>query len=209
MAKRKRQPTLWSPFQPGKPITLTGCPDIDTREVYLNSRYQVFVYRRRFSGMAWLHLSIKRHDRKPVRDWRDMQRIKNELCGTECEAVELYPAESRCMDTANQFHLWVTPPGVRAPFGFTEGRMVTTPEDQNKDQQLAEALMRQRGIKLDLSQSKQRAFEPHHTLDGCHEVGPVWCGEAGRLEDIVLMRDASIDVNFARRCRLWVEGGSA
>jgi len=72
-----------------------------------------------------VHLSIKRIDRKPVHDWRDLQRIKNQLLGEECEAMELYPAESRLVDTANQYHLWgYDDPKLRAPFGFPGPRVV-------------------------------------------------------------------------------------
>lgn len=68
-------------------------------------------------SMIWL--SIKRRDRKPIHDWRDLQRIKNELVGVECEGVELYPAESRKTDTANQYHLWVfLESGHKFPFGW-------------------------------------------------------------------------------------------
>jgi hypothetical protein len=45
-----------------------------------------------------------------VHDWRDLQRIKNQLVGPECEAVELYPAESRKVDTANQCGVCSTRP---------------------------------------------------------------------------------------------------
>lgn len=72
-----------------------------------------------------VHLSIKRLDRKPVHDWRDLQRIKNQLLGEECEAMELYPAESRLVDTANQYHLWgYDDVNLRAPFGFPGPRVV-------------------------------------------------------------------------------------
>lgn len=66
--------------------------------------------------LTWL--SIKRHDRGTIRDWRDLQRIKNDVVGPECEAVELFPAESRLVDSANQYHLWALPPGERWPLGF-------------------------------------------------------------------------------------------
>lgn len=69
-----------------------------------------------------IHLSIKRLDKEIVRDWRDLQEIKNQLVGPQCEGVELYPAEDRLVDTANQFHLWVIKdPNYRFPFGFTKG----------------------------------------------------------------------------------------
>lgn len=66
------------------------------------------------------HLSIKRHDKEPMNDWREMQRIKTAICGAEAEAVQLYPAESRVVDTANQYHLYVLI-GAPFPFGFATG----------------------------------------------------------------------------------------
>ena len=36
----------------------------------------------------------------------------------EREGLELYPAEARLVDTANQYHLWVMPPGVRLEIGW-------------------------------------------------------------------------------------------
>jgi hypothetical protein len=77
--------------------------------------------------IVWL--SIRRNDRSPARDWRHFQRIKNEIIGPECEAIELYPAESRLTDSANQYHLWaLRDPEERFPFGFFEGRVVFGPE---------------------------------------------------------------------------------
>jgi len=94
-------------------------------KIWLNDRYQVNVRRCEAPGEgqwpAMLHLSIKRIDRSPVHDWRDLQEIKNMIVGPECEAVELYPAESRKVDTANQYHLWVIEtPDIRFPFGFVD-----------------------------------------------------------------------------------------
>ncbi|WP_420795788.1 DUF7694 domain-containing protein [Ktedonobacter racemifer] len=52
-------------------------------------------------------------------------RIKDELVGPECEGVELFPARSREVDTANHYHLWtIDDPAFRFPFGFTR-RLVT------------------------------------------------------------------------------------
>lgn len=71
--------------------------------------------------MLWL--SIKRNDRKPIGDWRVLQRIKNEMVSPDAEAVELYPAEDRLVDTSNQYHLWCLEPGHIFPFGY-RGREV-------------------------------------------------------------------------------------
>jgi len=98
------------------------------QEMFLNDQYVVFIDRNpeiAVEGMeGMIHLSIRRQDRKAVRDWRDFQRIKNELVGAEREAVELYPAESRVVDTANQFHLWVLPEGAIVPIGWFGMRLV-------------------------------------------------------------------------------------
>lgn len=92
--------------------------------IYKNDVYQVNTCTREFPDFGPLiHLSIKRIDRKPIHDWRDLQEIKNLIVGPEHEALELYPAESRRVDTANQYHLWVVPdPNYRVPFGFFDGR---------------------------------------------------------------------------------------
>ena len=69
--------------------------------------------------MIWL--SMRRVDRTDNHDWREMQRVKNDLVGPEHEAVELYPAESRLVDTADQFHLWVMVDATMDfPFGWIE-----------------------------------------------------------------------------------------
>ncbi|QOR55577.1 MAG: hypothetical protein UMS36scaffold28_67 [Phage 59_13] len=90
---------------------------------FLNDLYQVNI-------MRWpmppgypkmLHLSVKRRDKQPIHDWRHLQQIKNELVGPEYEGVELYPAESRRADSANQYHLFVVDdPGKRFPLGYRD-----------------------------------------------------------------------------------------
>lgn len=104
-----------------------------------NSRYQVSVREiadPEGKGPPMHHLSIKRLDRRPLgpERFRDFQRIKNELAGPEREAVEVYPAESRLVDTSNQYHLWVLPEGARLPFGFDD-RTVTADPGGNARQQ--------------------------------------------------------------------------
>ena len=78
-------------------------------EWYKNDLYTVI--KREHDTGIWpcpiIHLSIKRNDREPITDWRDMQQIKNELTNPEYDAIELHPKESRLVDTANQYHLWV------------------------------------------------------------------------------------------------------
>ncbi len=91
-------------------------------ELFINEAYQVI--RERMGD--WWHLSIKPLKERRYR-WRDFQCIKNELVGPEHEGVELHPAESRLVDTVDQYHLWVAvDPEYRFAFGFTEGRLIAT-----------------------------------------------------------------------------------
>ena len=124
--RRDARQARWSAFEPAVvgsvPPALAAL--VDRHEaLYVNNRYQVAV-RRLPPCDGWpplIHLSIKRLDRAAIHDWRDLQRIKNELVGPEHEAVELYPAESRLTDTSNQYHLWCSAdPTFRYPFGWHE-----------------------------------------------------------------------------------------
>lgn len=114
-------PLMLEPWTHFDPAEIPGHPEI---EAYRNSRYQVTVRRYVDPDLgACAHLSIKMHDKCAGHDWRDFQLIKNEILGEEQEAVEIYPAESRLADGANQFHLWCAI-DKRVPFGFRE-RLVT------------------------------------------------------------------------------------
>lgn len=90
---------------------------VESKDFWANDRYVCHVDRREDDGSVMV-LSFHRRDRKPIRDWRDMQQIKNDIAGLEIEGVELFPADSRLMDTANEYWLWCLRPGERWPFGF-------------------------------------------------------------------------------------------
>jgi hypothetical protein len=137
-----------------------------------NDLYSVASYRNP-SGMV--KLSIHRHDRAAVRDWRHFQQIKNEVVGPEIEAFEIYPAESRLMDTANEYAIFCLPPGDSLAVGW-QTRDVMTPEqteDFNKD------VSAQLGFK---AKAAQRAWQPGLTTgagDGASLYG----------EDVVAVPD--------------------
>ena len=94
-------------------------------KIWKNSKYQVS----EFDDGDVIHLSIKRIDIEAIHDWRELQEIKNKIVGEENEAIEIYPAESRLVDMANQYHLYVfKDPNYRIPLGFNDGRNVLNPE---------------------------------------------------------------------------------
>jgi hypothetical protein len=77
---------------------------------YVNDLYQVQVGWCG-PGNAMMHLCIRRRDGGMFKDWRHFQQIKNEIAGDEREAIEIYPRESRKVDSSNKWHLWVLPEG--------------------------------------------------------------------------------------------------
>ena len=147
----------WSPMVQTHERGSSFCADVGCDYSFANSRYQVLVSFEAAPG--WppvVHLKIKAHDKRCVRDWRDMQRIKNEICGTEAEGVELYPAEGRLVDEVNEFHIFVLHPATGFPFGH-ERRATATPEQVDKNNQGNEVGGR----------PWQRTFEDHHNAEGC------------------------------------------
>lgn len=87
--------------------------------------------------VTWL--SIRRNDRKAQQDWRHLQAIKNDLCGPEREAIQLYPAESRLIDESNQIHLFVYQEDVGFPLGYAERSVRTATELQREYEIIEEA----------------------------------------------------------------------
>lgn len=75
-------------------------------------------------GGPYAKIGITALDETARHDWRDFQRIKNDVCGPEWEAIELYPAESRLVDPSNRFYLWAVPDGVFAQVGMVGFRRV-------------------------------------------------------------------------------------
>jgi hypothetical protein len=134
--------SFWQPLgwlQPTCPMELDMLIELGLQaslghEVWMNDTYQVIVRYMDTDQGKMTHLSIKRLDKAPCRNWREFQRIKNELVGEEIEAVEIYPAESRLVDTANQYHLWCLPAGYGLGFGFDQ-RFVTDEETVGNSKQ--------------------------------------------------------------------------
>jgi len=88
-------------------------------DYYVNDLYQVEVGPA-LGGLFVRQINIRRRDGGMFKDWRHFQQIKNETVGPEREAVEVYPAESRKVDSCNKWHLWVLPEGECVPTNWNE-----------------------------------------------------------------------------------------
>lgn len=157
----------WTEFEMAADIS-----ELPDDQIFLNSRYQVNVRTRKAPPPfgAYAELSIKTRDKVAYHDWRDFQRIKNELIGPEFEAVELYPAESRLVDTSNQYFLFCFR-RFKFPFGFDE-RLVSETEfngsrqrpfenkpadlaDPEDFKKLIEEEFKRRGLELEVIRGKE------------------------------------------------------
>lgn len=163
MSRKRRQPTrkAWVPMTQGvmsptyrAMVYPDGLPEYITGvEVWSNDDYEATV---EHNQNGWSYITLKRYDRKAVRDWRHLQSIKNEVVGPEREAFELFPAESRLQDEANQYHLWVLPAGDLVGVG-TQRRYVAMPSDTNAARIAGKGKARQRPFQPGLSTGPEAA----------------------------------------------------
>ncbi|MBY5465240.1 DUF7694 domain-containing protein [Rhizobium leguminosarum] len=86
----------------------------EVRHVQANNLYVVLV--RPFvdeQGNKVIHLAIRTASQLEP-PWRDMQRIKNEICGEDSTAVQVMPPAAELVDEADMYHMWVL--SGRLPF---------------------------------------------------------------------------------------------
>jgi len=108
----------WSDWELMPQPDLRKYPSLDrVTAVWKNNMYivQVFVE----ADCEWgpiERLLVRRNDGSKVRDWADLQRIKNEIAGPDRVAVEVFPAVAALVDSADVYHLWVLPEGFQLPF---------------------------------------------------------------------------------------------
>jgi hypothetical protein len=103
-------------------------PRMTPVRVFQNNIYQVKIGNTQTVALPFIHLAISRLDGGTCNEWADLQRIKNEIVGSEHEAIELFPAESRLVDTGNEYHLWVhSDPKHRFPVGWVQRVVLSEP----------------------------------------------------------------------------------
>lgn len=124
IVKRKEKPSvLWKPMRKVAPL-----PELPPHwEHWENNLYGANVERfgdnNPFDGGPWVRIGIATESTDARHDWREFQWIKNDICGPEWEAIELYPAESRLLDPSNYYYLWCYPPET-VRIGMFGGRRV-------------------------------------------------------------------------------------
>jgi len=131
----------WRPLHPKavvevwtEPATLELVSSMpDGAEYFENDKFQVTRRRAQdkvFSSGEMIQLGISYADGTATHDWRDFQWIKNQLAGAECEAFELYPAESRLLDPSNYYILWCFPDIRRVKVGHEKRDVVSADRAQ-------------------------------------------------------------------------------
>lgn len=85
---------------------------------YIDPDFSVMMAARPSEWGDVTHLQVRRHDLHTRVLWTDLQRIKNEICGNDATAVQVFPSEVDLVDEVNAYHLWVLPRGFSLPFGL-------------------------------------------------------------------------------------------
>ena len=120
--------------------------DLMNDETWGNDRYTVNVHLLDSDRDGFVELAVHNHNRTPHVPWRHLQQIKDEVMGADREAVQLFPADDRLVDTANEYWLYVYPTG-KAPMrkrgvklGMDHGRNVSyeAPEGFGRSRQTSE-----------------------------------------------------------------------
>ena len=115
---------------------------VSNQETYSNDLYLVQINREANHGFGekslpdgMFEMTIRRKDREAGMDWRHVQQMKNQIVGEENEMVEMFPAESRLRDSANQYWYYgFNNDQVRFPFGMF-GRVVNDGNDFGSSKQ--------------------------------------------------------------------------
>ncbi len=89
-------------------------------KAWSNGKYVVMARNIQTEWGAVTHACIRNAASTDI-PWREKQRIKNELFGTERFAFEVFPPKSQLVDEANMYHLWIFPLGVPLPFNLNHG----------------------------------------------------------------------------------------
>ena len=127
-------------------ITAAALDQLVAYETWGNDRYTVNVHLIDSDRDGFVELAVHNHNRTPHVPWRHLQQIKDEVMGPEREAVQLFPADDRLVDTANEYWLYVYPVGKapmrdrRTKVGMDHGRNVAydMPDGFGKSRQAPE-----------------------------------------------------------------------
>jgi hypothetical protein len=109
---RKLMSGSWEPFQK---VDLSNTPIPPApwmTRVYKNNKYIVMIndYAETTVGYA-IRAMIQALSGEPVRNWMDLQRVKNEVFGVDVIAIEYYPKQSELVNNAHIYWLWIYEPG--------------------------------------------------------------------------------------------------
>lgn len=124
-----RETARWYGVSEAEANAMLDRSEADT-EVWINDIYQVQVGHCGPNNKV-MHLNIRRRDGGMFKDWRHFQQIKNQLAGEEREGFEIYPRESRKVDTSNKWHIFVLPEGQSLDAVGWQQRDVQYDENRN------------------------------------------------------------------------------
>lgn len=134
---RKLQKMPWQPF---RELSRAEIEALDKRgdgalpdRIFKNNRYVVQIYGWNTGWGKCDRVLIRRADASAIHNWHELQRLKNEIWGPECTALEVYPKASNLIDDKNIYWMWVFPPEFQCPI-----EIQLAPRRASKEEMLAD-----------------------------------------------------------------------
>lgn len=164
-------------------------------QTWCNDKCQVYVYD--YPELdGWppiIEMSLKLNTREPWSDWRDFYRIKSELCGTSCWAIEVYPSQFALVDSANQYHMFCFPPGAVFPIHLKQPPITDYwPEFKALEAQGVK-MYGEDQWKILSARVGQRGWEQGHKCDDLPYIGPLWRQRGYYLDEDLEVQKGSPD----------------
>ena len=134
---RRLQKMPWQKFEPVDPSRLvtmqTRGEGPKPERVFKNNRYVVQIWGWNTGWGKCDRALIRRADASAIHNWHEFQRLKNEIWGPECTALEVYPKASNLIDDKNIYWMWVFPPEFQCPI-----EIQLAPRRASKEEMLAD-----------------------------------------------------------------------
>lgn len=92
------------PYSDIQKVNIKNKPDM----AWKNNHHVVQLYKkeRNILGILMDKWMIRRNDSQAIKDWYEIQEIKNDIIGREKQAIQIFPKESELVDVANMYWLF-------------------------------------------------------------------------------------------------------
>lgn len=105
LMKQPKDRFLELPYSEIQRVRVGKKPD----RAWKNNHHVVLLYKneRTILGIKMDKYMIRRNDSEPIKDWHEIQDVKNDVIGSDVEAYQVFPKSYDLVDVANMYWLFV------------------------------------------------------------------------------------------------------